>query len=707
MSTVLGTTPTYQDVGLYAGDYASLTFTHDKDAGAGITGAWLQVRNKSGALVLELTLAGAPGQWSFAVSNQGTITFLTSDTYSLAGGVYTYTISVQDATSTETYQEGDFVLYKRLTDLQDSEFDATEGAGVWVQNGNYVESSKTTTDYRAWAAVTATVTWPDGATGHINAVALSTTLAGYKDYDYFTVSYENGATGKIFYMLPDDDTVYEVVPDYYVDSVGGSGANGGAAPNDAFAAISDLPAFSGGEVVALKSGSTWLERLELDKASVSVYRFGAGAMPILDARDSISAGSWSVAGGTATYSASITFDGQITGFSTFVSVWEDGTRLQLGSGAATLSSGQYYVASHTSGSTTIYVRASDDGDLTAGAHTIKFSKRYYGVGSRVTASGGTFAGSIVDGIRCIGNTDNNGSGDFGRSTVLRHCLFEEGTKHNLYYADGSALYGVVCEDFYYNAAATLFVFNEDTPADLGITHRDCAAVQGSTYPDPTQSTAYHGHHNVSGTFGAVTYTRCSAIDITGSGWTPGFTASLTWDGCHVENCSLGWRIADAVAHTIRRCTFTADSIQTRLMEFQSAGTTTVSECTVCVTGTATVNGGALIYMNLANVTMTWQGNIFYLRPGSGSLNTLTVANTTGANWTFSGNYMDQIGGRYYDFGGNAVPAGFDSDSNCFEDIVNPRWRYSSTDYVFADWVTNTGHDDASTTGGCGAATPCT
>lgn len=542
-----------------------------------------------------------------------------------------------------------------------------------------------------WIQIVATVTWPDGTTGHLDGVE-------YPDepgvLQYFTASHT--PSGKIVVKTPYIQGVSGITvihPNYYVDSNSPSGGSGTLAlPYNTF---SNLPSLSSGEIVALKSGSTFFEDFPFPNAPISIYRYSSGAKPIIDARNTIQSNLWSVAAGTATYSTTITYDPSATGITSFVSAWQDGTRLPLGSGAATLTSGQYYVDSHTSGSTTLYVRASDDGNLIAGSSAISFSARHGGLDT-TQASGAFVNGNLIDGIITIGCTNQNGSGVFGESTTLRHCEFREGQKHAVYYQTNSYLYGLVCTSIYYNAACGQYILNQNVGSG-DVKHYDCASIQSSAYATPGGSlTAFNGHRNTSGDFGTITYSR-PYISGGALAWTnTNVTATIIVSPYVLNVTGSIVRGIGASPITITNLVMVGNvaGVNCRLIEWQSGSTSVikVTDGSMTITAPAAVNTGA-IYNNYANVTVVVSGMTF-----SGTFTVLANYNTSGFTGVFSENKYQNVG-RYYDFVAAALPAGFNSNNNRFCNGTY-KSRVSSTDYDVAAWKSGFSQDLASIVGGC-------
>lgn len=243
--------------------------------------------------------------------------------------------------------------------------------------------------------------------------------------------------------------------DYYVDSVAGNDGNSGrseAAPFQTMAALSAV--LADGHRVALKRGSTWTEQLgtlSAAKTNVTIEAYGTGKMPILDGRDIVS-GSW-----TKTATRTFVYDKVVTittDTGQFVSVWEDDVRLRWVASQALCdaTAGTYYVATTGSGGTAqIYVHATGDGDPGSNGKVYKHSRRAYGL---ITGTNWR-----VSDIHTKCSLHNDGSLILNSNSIAYRCLAEDGTKHNMFLADGAWAYDCIAwkSDWHDRTNATAFV----------------------------------------------------------------------------------------------------------------------------------------------------------------------------------------------------------------------------------------------------------
>lgn len=497
------------------------------------------------------------------------------------------------------------VAYRTITRIQDaddvadyvllavSDFDSVLKG--WAAGVSALLSGVTRTDYsetvtlytgelkRAGSIhVQATVNWPDGETGHLDGVEYPEAPGVLQ---YFTASH--AGCGKIVVQAPLVDGVAAltvITPDYYVDSAaGGGGAGTLASP---YATFAELPALQSGDVLALKSGSHWREKLTL-VTGVSVYRYGAGARPIIDASDIIT-GTWTN-DDTYTNLWYIDVTPEVVGVTDIdTNLWVDGsypadarsTTLAAANGAA----GSWYVDNDIAATQRIHYYPAADNPNVDG--------KFYEFNSRGESINGSWPDDVVlDGIVCRRQRSGSGAAVLGRSAITRHCDFLDGTKHNIYAQDGWQAFGCrFIGSMWSGLAATLSVYNEATPAGIGIWNYDCywdsertvfSAVGGG-----------YGHHNTSGAFGAILYDRCTfnrlsiAIDA-GSGAFTGIT--------------------------VQRC------VQRTVDQFTSLSTATSNTGTVIVQDNLTVGPGAARFSGSAlALTYVLRNNYLCLSGAAGA-----------------------------------------------------------------------------------------
>ena len=129
--------------------------------------------------------------------------------------------------------------------------------------------------------------------------------------------------------------------------------------------------------------------------------------------------------------------------------------------------------------------------------------------------------------------------------------------------DGSVLTNVQTIDAYYGPTQTFthFVFNENTPAGLGITHRNCSATQDEAIGTSIKGAGFYGHKNTSGTFGVVTYTGCSAsglnLGVDGLDRTTLNVDTFTMIG-RADTASHMVRLTDPVIANVTNCDWTSN-----------------------------------------------------------------------------------------------------------------------------------------------------
>jgi hypothetical protein len=361
------------------------------------------------------------------------------------------------------------------------------------------------TDGRSQSAgfftVTGTVTWPDGATGHVDGIEYPEAPGILQ---YFTASHV--ASGKIVVQHPLADGVAGVTivtPDYYIDS---DAAGGDGSLADPLNSLANLPAVAGG-VVAIKSGSVFEGQI-VTVANLKIYRYGAGEKPLIDCTDAIVAESWSAtAEQSNVYESSITFDEHPAGNQEIL-LLENGIRLARVVDLATCDStpGSYVTSSDTASPATMYIHPTGSTDPAGNGSEYRFSKRIFAIAQ--TAQAGS-NGVNMDGIRTRGGSGHNGNVQLGRSGIIRHCQIDEGSKHNAYMMDGGGVFGsIFSECFSTLTTSTTIVFNENTPQGLGVAVYD-SAFKNATFR--SSNGAIYSHNNTSGSFGDATMSRIYSI----------------------------------------------------------------------------------------------------------------------------------------------------------------------------------------------------
>lgn len=346
--------------------------------------------------------------------------------------------------------------------------------------------------------VQATVTWPDGSTGHCDAVEYPEAPGVLQ---YYTASHTD--SGKIVVQAPLDDGVAAlsvVTPDYYLDSAAaGGGAGTLASP---YATFAELPTLQSGDVLALKSGSKFRETLTLVDG-VSVYRYATGARPIIDASDVI-AGTW-VNDLVYTNLWYVDVTPEVIGVTDIdTNLWREGvypadarsTTLAAANGTP----GSFYVDNDLAATQRIHYYPTASNPNADGA--------VYEFNTRGECISGSWPASVtIDGIVCRRQRSGSGSAVLGRNVVTRFSEFNDGTKHNLYMRDGGRAYGCkLIGAMWSGLSATLSVYNEATPAALGIDVHDTVFDSGRT--TFSKFAGGYGHYNTSGSFGPVIYSRC-------------------------------------------------------------------------------------------------------------------------------------------------------------------------------------------------------
>jgi hypothetical protein len=345
--------------------------------------------------------------------------------------------------------------------------------------------------------------------------------------------------------------------DWYVDSVNGLDANAGTSQDAPLQTIAALlgKTITAGQRIGLAKGSTWREELVVPAASITVAAYGTGNRPLLDASDALAASAWSKTGGlTAVYQASVAIDWVAS--KTFVSAWANSVRLVRATSAANCdaTAGSYFPSAENTSPITLYVHLAADANPGALADGyVEYSKRKHGLDSRDDLY------VRVVGVATRRNLHHDGSLIIGKYGRAEGTLSTEGNNHCVYARTGSTLVDAEALDVYFiSTGPTHFVFNEDTPANEGVSCTGCYAhnttyggVPAGGHATPT---GFYSHKNTSGSFGTITYTNCRADKVArGFG---GFDASIAISNPTVSATSIAFVPESAAPMSVTGGTYT-------------------------------------------------------------------------------------------------------------------------------------------------------
>ena len=467
--------------------------------------------------------------------------------------------------------------------------------------------------------------------------------------------------------------------DWYVDSVNGSDLNSGTQPDQALqtiAALSAKPIVSG-QKIGLARGSLWREQLTITTDDLTIDAFGSGDKPILDCADIVSAG-WSKTDGyTNIYQVTLTTN-YVVSQPAFCSVWEGPARLPASISLAALDTapGTYYVETSNTTTPTVYIHATGSGDPSSNGKVYEMATRLSGIYAKGADSG------TVRNVVCKRNLANNGAIQVGRSWHIEDVLASDGSKHNLLYGDGCTLSLVVASGAYYTASATMFVYNEDVPASLGVTHNFCQATLPSY---GALFCGFHGHKNTSGDFGDVVFNSCVVSNV--------FQGFLCNDAdISINNttasCKYLIQTGAPTQYIVNGGTYTNIGETPRIISFES-NNASVSLQNLTMTLNNMASGG-MFYSTKEGTSLSLVGcTINY------NTNAIWVAYFTGAgcNLTANGNRFNVNRSLHF-----YVPtdATISSDNNSFA-YATPNFTVGATTYkTLAEWQAGTGQDTNST-----------
>lgn len=473
--------------------------------------------------------------------------------------------------------------------------------------------------------------------------------------------------------------------DWFVDSVNGNDGFNGKTPIAPFATIAKLlTVMQAGDSVGLARGSTWREKFNVStKNNVVIGPYGSGADPLLDCSvEAVNASFIKTGGQVNVYQIAVTVD-----FSAsepmWNSVWENDVRLVRAASIANCDAtpGSYFPSNDNNANVTLYVHASDSSDVIVNGKVYEYARWLSGF----TSWNATGIG--LNGIRSRRNLANNGSIEVGKTSIVYGCTAEEGNKHNVLIRTGCWVENVTATNAYYaGGSAAMFVYNEDTPANEGVTFLGCIAQITNGYLTNIQG--FYGHYNVGGSFGTVAFTNCSAINLF-SGYN-GINANLVYTNCITTGCTNnGWSINTTGTVAINGCANTITNASGLGIVIITAGVITITghtfTCSVAKTSQAAIQSG----MNNVNLTIagttTFSGFVYGINWYAGVGGTINISGADFINMTR--NYDTLVGGPV-----------ITSDFNHFFD-AGQDFRIQGTLYNnVADYQVGTGQDANSTVG---------
>lgn len=480
---------------------------------------------------------------------------------------------------------------------------------------------------------------------------------------------------------------------YYVDSVNGSDSNNGLSPATAKQTIAGLPTLAAGDSVGLARGSSWNEQLTISVANIRVGAYGSGAKPVLDASDVHNSG-W-VQDGTFTncWSKSITFTsyeaaGRIT-------VFEDGAFLAKRTTLADCNAnpGSYYASNFSpTGAQTVYIHPSGSGNPNTNGKEYRVPVRAHAIDAHGQA------GVILDGIEARRGFHKDGAIKTGDDSVVRGCVANYGTIHNLYVGEGSLIENCTVKYALFTGESNAYIVaNKTSPTGKPVTLRNNVVGEDVYNSTATGFYCHNNSGNASQLFGAVLLEDNTWQNI-GVAITAFHIPSLTANREIFNDVRMAVRGDAAVVYELNDCTYTNLVQQARYAQANANG------CTIrlnrCTLSTPLVYDGLLYMFNRSGETFEVRECRFTLTGNTGNRWGLWV-NGTSPNATLRLYDTDWIGewATYeIDFGAN-TGATFEGDRNCYP--TSFRARINSTDYLtLAAWQTATGQDANSTTGAC-------
>ena len=468
--------------------------------------------------------------------------------------------------------------------------------------------------------------------------------------------------------------------DWYVDNNIGLDTNAGIYPWAPFKTIAKLlTVLSTGESVGLANRSVWREQLTIPANNISVYAYGYGAAPILRASDIQPNASFTKTGGrTNVYQIDITPDWEAG--KSWVNAWQDGVFLARASSVANCdaTAGSYYPSSD-SGTITLYIHATDSSSVITNAKVYEATIRRFGVDSYLVT------GTVISGVQTDRQLHEDGSFRLGQNSSAVDVTAKDGSKHNIYVRTGTTLTSCAAVDCYYaGLSVAMFVYNDDTPANEGVTFTSCTATKTG---DHTGVEGFYGHKNTSGSFGIVSFISCAAVGC--SNGFNGTDATLVYTSCTVTDWhNTAFYLGSAT--TLTSCSWVGANVNMRAVEVVTTGAVVISGGTATFTGHPAGGYGVFAFdQNNVNLTITnWTcvGTDYGAYVGGTS---------TGGTIAVTGTYWNGVN-RCIDTstGGPALTSDYNHFSAAGQDN-----RVQSTSYAdIATYQAGTGQDAHSTIG---------
>ncbi len=294
-----------------------------------------------------------------------------------------------------------------------------------------------------------------------------------------------------------------VAYDYYVDPAG-SDSNNGTSTATPFATCSKAQSVvTTGQSVGMKAGGVWRELCSVTADNVTIGMYGYGAMPVITGAASISAGSWSLVGGTThCYQATgVAID--TSGPVNFVNVYEQGTAAALqrvtSSALCDSTAGSAFPSSDTTTPITLMIHPTAGGNPATSGIAYEYTAR------ATSIEGGN--GTVVRDIHTSRNLSGRGSIHLSKPySMVIGCLVEDGNEHSLLIGTGGRVINTTIQNSYCAGCANIvLVFNADTPAKEGVTFEGVRITQPASSGIVPGTQAVSGHPNIYGTFGLVSY----------------------------------------------------------------------------------------------------------------------------------------------------------------------------------------------------------
>jgi hypothetical protein len=484
------------------------------------------------------------------------------------------------------------------------------------------------------------------------------------------------------------------IADWFVDFVNGNDNNTGKSPSQAFLTASKVQTAVGSTAnqrIAIANGGTPRQQLQIGTTAspvngTSVFSYGSGAQTVFCA-DDVAPNASFVKEATATFVWKITVSVSTDATkANWINAFENGTTLVTATSIANCdaTAGSVFVSSHTSGTPTIYIHASDNSDITTNGKLYEYSSRLFGI---------NLAGADCSVRNLTARRNHHDDGSiviYGARPTLTGISCLQGTKHNCYCEPGTVSGSTFNEGYFGTTSANLLVIFEQTASGRSGTVSNCV------FTSPALQTKLSGLevHTGSGTVPAVTATNCQFSNLQAAGAAAN-TTTFTASGCLTNGITTAWS-GSATNIVIDSCQDVNGVSGGRFGDFTTANQTiTLNNNRICRSGF----NNSVVQSTGSGVTLNATNNLVYV----GTATNFSWLWMTQGTLVHTGNTIEVPGAPYIMVLGRTATVTYTSNNNVIVSTTK-KWETNGTTYnSFALYQAGgAGNDPNSTTSGSAA-----